>query len=116
MDLPFVPIARRDLKLVSSPTASLNVILAVSAPYRPPKKLGKGAAACMVLDCDDPGLAMEICGEDEFEALELALMHLEKFIESLKNSDAGVLQNPDGTPFVPTKASLYAQYLSKAAV
>jgi hypothetical protein len=70
----------------------------------------------MVLDCDDPGLAMEICGQDEFEALELALMHLEKFIDSLSKSDAGELQNLDGTPFKPTKASLFAQYVSKASV
>lgn len=116
MDLSFVPIARRDLKYVSSPTVSLHVILALSAPYRPPKEPGQGAAACMVLDCDDPGLAMEICGEDEFEALQLALMHLEKFIDSLSKSNAGELQNLDGTPFKPTKASLYAHYLSKSTV
>lgn len=69
----------------------------------------------MVLDCDDPVLAMEICGEDEFEALEMALIHLEKFLDALSTDKSGQLLNPDGTPYKPTKASLFAHLLGKSA-
>lgn len=117
MDLPFVPIARRDLKLVYS-AGSIDVVLALSAPYSPaktPTALGSGPYACMVLNCDDPSLALEICGEDEFEALEMSLLHLEKFVDKLAaEQKAGKLMNADGTPFTPKKnVGLLAYYLGK---
>lgn len=117
MKLTFVPIARRDLKY-SSPTHSLDVVLAISAPYRPPKTpLAAGkTAACMVQDCDDPTLALEIGGDDELEALEMGLMHLEKFIEALSSDKTGKLLNQDGTPFEAKNASLMAYFLGKSQV
>src|SRR6185503_1045835 len=100
MKLSFVPIARRDLKYTSG-NVSMDIILAISAPYRPartPTASGK-VAACMVQDCDDPTLAFEIGGDDEFEALQMGLIHLEKFLERLNAEKAGTLLNLDGTPF-----------------
>ena len=112
MKLSFVAIARRDLKY-SSPTHSMDVVLAISAPYRPPKTpmaAGK-VAACMIQDCDDPALALEIGGDDEFEALQMGLIHLEKFVEKLSAEKAGKLVNSDGTPFHGKNASLMAYFL-----
>jgi hypothetical protein len=115
MELPFVPIARRDLKFVSD-AIDMDITLALSAPYRPSKTPNLGPVACMILDCDEPALAREICGNDEFEALQMALLHFEKFIDSLNNSGKGILQNLDGTPFTQSAPSLFAHYLSKPAV
>jgi hypothetical protein len=117
MKLTFVPIARRDLKY-ASPTHSFDIVLAISAPYRPPKTPSAAGmtAACMIQDCDDPGLALEIGGNDELEALQLGLMHLEKFIEVLSAEKTGKLLNQDGTPFEAKNASLMAYFLSKSKV
>ena len=115
MDLPFVPIARRDLKFVSGDVV-MDITLALSAPYRPSKTPSLGPVACMILDCDEPALAREICGKDEFEALQMSLIHFEKFIDSLKKSGKGVLQNIDGTPFAESETTLFAHYLRNAAV
>jgi hypothetical protein len=114
MELPFVPIARRDLKFSTSPTVALDVILALSAPYRPAKTpMGSGNAACMVLTCDDPDLAIEVSGNDEFEALEMALIHLEKFLDTLSSDKRGKLLNQDGTPFEPKNVALFTYLLGK---
>ncbi len=101
MELSFIPIARRDLKFVSGNQA-MDIVLAISAPYRPhkgPKELrvGTGDAACMIQDCDDPTLALEICANDEFEALELGIVHLETYIDKLLSDSAGELRYSDGT-------------------
>ena len=115
MRLSFVPIARRDLKYVSE-TRTIDIVLAISAPYRPPRTptaAGK-VAACMIQDCDDPGLALEIGGDDEFEALEKAIIHLETFIQTLTSETAGKLLNRDGTPFDVKNMSLLTHFLSKS--
>jgi len=115
MDLPFIPIARRDLKFVTSPTFALDVIVALSAPYRPLKTPIAGAnAACMVLTCDDPELAIEISGADEFEALQMALIHLEKFLDTLCADKTGRLLNSDGTTFEAKNVSLFAHLVGKS--
>ena len=115
MKLTFVPIARRDLKCVS-PTRSIDIVLAISAPYRPPRTpAAAGAiAACMVQDSNDPNLALEIGGQDEFEALEMAIIHLETFIQRLASNKAGKLLNPDGTPFEAKNMNLVAHFLGKS--
>jgi hypothetical protein len=112
MKLSFDPIARRDLKYVSQ-THSMDIVLAISAPYSPPRTpsaAGK-TAACMIQDCDDPTLALEVGGDDEFEALQMGLIHLEKFIEVLSADQTGTLVNQDGTPFQAKNASLMAYFL-----
>lgn len=115
MKLSFVPIARRDLKY-SSPAHTMNIVLAISAPYSPPKtRMAEGkAAACMIQDCDDPTLALEIGGNDEFEALQMGLIHLEKFIESLSTDQTGTLLNQDGTPFEAKNSGLMAYFLDSS--
>jgi hypothetical protein len=117
MKLSFVPIARRDLKY-TSPTHSMDVVLAISAPYRPPSTpMAAGrVAACMVQDCDDPTLALEVGGDDEFEALQMGLIHLEKFIERLNAEKVGKLVNRDGTPFQAKNSSLMAYFLDSSRV
>ena len=115
MRLTFVPIARRDLKYVSQ-TRSIDIVLAISAPYRPPQTptaAGK-VAACMIQDSDDPNLALEIGGQDEFEALEMAIIHLETFIRTLTSDKAGKLLNRDGTPFEAKQTNLVAYFLGKS--
>jgi hypothetical protein len=111
VELSFVPIVRRDLKYVS-PTKSFDLVLAMSAPYRPPKTpFAEGkAAACMVQTYADPGLAIEIGGDDELEALEMGLMCLEKFIQALSADDTSKLLNQDGTEFVANNVSLMAYF------
>ena len=95
----------------------MDVVIALSAPYRPPKTpMGAGkVAACMVQNCDDPTLALEIGGDDEFEALELALIHLEKFLQALGTNETGKLLNRDGTPFEAKDASLLAYLLGRSS-
>ena len=115
MNLPFVPIARRDLKFVSG-NVVMDITLALGAPYAPSNAPSRGPVACMILDCDDPAFAREICGTDEFEVLQMALLHFEKFIDSLIKSGKGELQNADGTPFVRSGTSMFAHYLDKAAI
>lgn len=115
MKLSFVPIARRDLKFVSQ-KHSIDIVLAISAPYRPPRTPtaeGK-VAACMIQDSDDPTLALEIGGDDEFEALEMAIIHLETFIQTLTSDVAGKLLNQDGTPFEFKNTSLLTHFLGKS--
>ena len=68
----------------------------------------------MIQDCDDPALAMEICASDEFEALELAIVHLERYIDSLLSSKAGQLCDMEGRPVEKTTGSLIGYYLKKA--
>ena len=114
MDLPFVPIARRDFKVVVSPTQTVDIVLAMSAPYRPSNDPAFGPVACMILDCDDPAFAREICGNDEIEAMEFALIHFDKLIDSFLKDNSVQLLNGDGSPFQPSQTSLYVHYMSKA--
>jgi hypothetical protein len=113
MKLPFKAIARRDLKFVSA-SQSMEITLALGAPYQPSQSPSLGPVACMIIDSDDPAFAREICGQTEFEVLEMALIHFRNYIESLMESGAGELQNADGTPFDLSNASLYAEYLNKS--
>jgi hypothetical protein len=118
MELSFIPIARRDLKFVSGNQA-MDIVLAISAPYRPPKgpeelRTGAGDAACMIQDCDDPTLALEICAIDEFEALELGMVHLERYIDSLLSDPAGELRYSDGTPVDRSAVSLIGYYVKRS--
>jgi hypothetical protein len=57
---------------------------------------------------------LEIGGDDEFEALELAIIHLETFVQTLTSETAGKLLNRDGTPFEAKKTSLLAYFLGKS--
>ncbi|MDB5870681.1 MAG: hypothetical protein JWQ07_123 [Ramlibacter sp.] len=115
MELPFEPIARRDLKFVSLNT-TLEITLALSAPYRPSASPSLGPVACKVLDSDDPEFVREICGQDEFEVLEMALIHFRNYIRMLIESGAGTLLNKDGTPFVPsTNVGIYASFLENSS-
>jgi hypothetical protein len=113
MKLPFQPIARRDLKFVS-PGHSMDITLALSAPYKKTKPDSLGAFACMIIDSDDPAFAREISGESEFEALEMVLIHFRNYIEILQESGAGELINSDGSPFSSSNVSLYSEYLKKS--
>lgn len=114
MKLPFEPIARRDLKFVSG-SKVLEIMLAVSAPYRPSASPSLGPVACKVIDSDDPEVVREICGQDEFEVLEMALIHFRSYIRALLESGAGTLLNEDGTPFVQLPSvSAYASSLERA--
>ena len=115
MKLTFTPIARRDLKFESS-NQSMDVVIALSAPYRPPKTpmASDWVAACMIQNCDDPTLALEIGGDDEFQALEMALICLEKFMKALAADKTGKLVNQDGTPFEANNASLLAYLLGRS--
>jgi hypothetical protein len=66
------------------------------------------------LDCDDPTLALEICATDEFEALELGMVHLERYIDSLLSDPAGELRYSDGTPVDRSAVSLIAYYVKRS--
>ena len=115
MQLPFEPIARRDLKFVSQST-TLEITLALSAPYRPSASPSLGPVACKVLDSDDPEFVREICGQDEFEVLEMALIHFRNYLKTLTESGAGTLLNADGTPFVlSSNVGLYASFLERSS-
>lgn len=115
MELTFVPIARRDLRYASS-TQSFNIILAISAPYRPPKTpdAADEVAACMIQDCDDPKYALEIGGRDELEALQKGLLHLEVFVRKLSAGGPGTLLNADGSAFKLTDMDVLSSYLRRA--
>lgn len=119
MELSFIPIARRDLKFVSG-NQTMEIVLAISAPYRPPRgpeelRTGTGDAACMIQDCDDPALALEICATDEFEALELGMVHLERYIDSLLSDPAGELLYSDGRIVDRTAMSMIGYYLKRVS-
>lgn len=112
--LPFTAVARRHLKFRTSKAFTRDVILAISLPYRPPKTpTGVGPAACMVLTCDDPELAIEVSGKDELEALQMALLHIERFLDVLAADSSGKLLNKDGTPFERQDVTLFAHLLGK---
>lgn len=114
MKLPFTAVARRDLKFVTSKTFVRDVVLAISLPYRPPETpMGLGPAACMVLTCDDPEMTVEISGKDELEALQKALLHIERFLDVLVADKTGKLLNKDGTPFERQNVTLFAHLLGK---
>lgn len=115
MQLPFEPIARRDLKFVSGKNV-LKITLALSAPYRPSASPTLGPVACKVMDSDDPEFVREICGQDEFEVLEMALIHFRNYLRTLVESGAGTLLNEDNTPFIlSSNVSLYSSYLEKSS-
>jgi hypothetical protein len=68
----------------------------------------------MIQDSDDPNAALEIGGRDEFEALEMAVIHLESFIRRLASNKAGKLVNQDGTPFDVKNANVMAYYVGRS--
>lgn len=114
MKLPFTAVARRDLKFATSKNFARDVVLAISLPYRPPKTdMGLGPVACMVLTCDDPEMTAEVSGKDELEALQKALLHIERFVEALAADKSGKLLNKDGTPFEQKDVTLFAHLLAK---
>lgn len=115
MKLPFTAVARRDLKFVTSKKAfARDVILAISLPYRPPQTdMGLGPVACMVLTCDDPEMTVEVSGKDELEALQKALLHIERFVDVLAADKTGKLVNKDGTPLERQNVTLFAHLLAK---
>ena len=115
MNLPFESIARRDFKFVSG-TNVLEITLALSAPYHSSASPSLGSVACKIIDSDDPEFVREIYGQDEFEVLEMVLIHFRNYIRTLLDSGAGVLLNSDDTPFVPSSnLSLYSSYLDKSS-
>jgi hypothetical protein len=68
----------------------------------------------MVQETDDPNLALEVGGKDEFEALQMAIIHLETFVRRLTSDDAGKLFNQDGTPFEMKDMNLLSYFLAKS--
>lgn len=114
MKLPFTAVARRDLKFATSKTFARDVILAISLPYHPPKTpMGNGDFACMVLTSDDPEMTAEVSGKDELEALQKALLHIERFVDALAADKTGKLLYKDGTPFERGDVTLFAHLLAK---
>jgi hypothetical protein len=99
-----------------SGSRTINIVLAISAPYRPPRTPAASGkvAACMIQDSDEASLALEIGGDDEFEALQMAIVHLETFVQTLNEDAAGKLLNQDGTPFEARNAFLLSHFLARS--
>lgn len=105
MDMPFI--VQRKLRVIKGQHTQ-EIMLGFSAPYSPPTTLtGEAGYACRVLSCDDPSLAYEVCAPDAFEALEVALLHVRKFLAELVTSDVdrvewenGSLVEPSGSEFI----------------
>ncbi len=115
MKLPFQPIARRDFKFTSEKT-TLHITLAVSAPYKLSKPSQFGQYGCLIIDNDDPEFTRELVGDNEFEVLEMALIHFRNYLRTLIESAAGTLLNGDGTPFVLSSTIVqYASHLESSS-
>lgn len=106
----FTPIASRDLIFVNADKFETPIHVAIGAPYAPAlADEAKHYAGCMVLTCEDPELATEVFGIDEFEALEVALSFLRLFLSKLAATEGGELLNKDRSKFDPEGSPLLKQ-------
>jgi hypothetical protein len=111
--MEFKAITSRKLKFVCG-TVEQEIIVAISAPYTPAidkARAEMGFSGCGVLTCDDPTLAYEVYGRDEFEALEMAVVRVREFLSRLSRDPRGSLQHPDGRKFESSGSDYWAGYL-----
>ena len=97
----FRPLVTRDLVLVAPNGKESAVRVAVSEPYTPPATKFEGVnSACLVLTCDDPKLAFEVHGFDEWEALYAAMRAVDLYLVELVREKKSRLKYEDGTDFL----------------
>jgi hypothetical protein len=88
----------------------MPIHVAIGAPYRPATMPGlQDQAGCLVLTCDDPDLATEICGFDELEALAAALSFLQLYLIKITEETSGKLTMMDGSPVDPSGSMFLRQ-------
>ena len=113
--MEFKAIVLRRLRFICGPVDK-EIIVGVSAPYTPPldkAMADKGYSACGVLTCDDPTLAYEVFGCDEFEALEMAVIRVNQYLTRLSEDPNGELQFSDGHKFEPGGSEFMKGYLNR---